>query len=135
MRIFPPEEVRYRRFRPAVKTARVKARDVAHRWGLDDLADDLESVIGELVANAVIHGRAVRGSHVAVTYRPIRHGLRVEVRDWATGTPRIHELTAAEGEFAECGRGLAMVGALSHRWGVIPRVIGKSVWCELKRRR
>lgn len=88
-----------------------------------------------MVANAVIHGQAARGSHVAVTYRPIRHGLRVEVRDWATGTPRAHELTDAEGDFAESGRGLAMVSALSHRWGVIPRVLGKSVWCELKRRR
>ena len=131
MPVQPSEQVRYRRFRPAVRAARARARDVAHRWDLDELADELESVIGELVANAVIHGRAARGSHVTVTYHSIRQGLRVEVRDWATGVPRIHRFTDAD----ENGRGLAMVSALSHRWGVIPHVIGKSVWCELKRSR
>ncbi|MBC3843959.1 ATP-binding protein [Streptacidiphilus sp. 4-A2] len=135
MPVPPSEEVRYRRFRPAVRAARAAARDLAHRWALDELADDLESVIGELVANAVIHGHATRGSQVAITYRPIRRGLRVEVRDWATGTPLARELTDPATDFAESGRGLAMVDALSHRWGVIPRVIGKSVWCELKRSR
>jgi len=131
MPVQPSEQVRYRRFRPAVKAARARARDVAHRWDLDELADDLESVIGELVANAVIHGRAARGSHVTVTYHPIRQGLRVEVRDWATGVPRVHRFTETD----ESGRGLAMVSALSHRWGVIPHVIGKSVWSEIKRSR
>ncbi|WP_225447063.1 ATP-binding protein [Streptacidiphilus sp. PB12-B1b] len=72
-----------------MRAARARARDVACRWGLDELADDLESVIGELVTNAVVHGRAARGSRVAVTYYLINEGLRVEVRDWASGTPRV----------------------------------------------
>jgi len=126
------EYVRYRRFRPAVKVARANARDVAHRWGLDDLADDLESIIGELVANAVVHGRASRGSRVAVTYRLFDGSLRVEVRDWATGAPRVLRLADRDEGTAESGRGLTMVDALSRRWGVIPRVIGKSVWCEME---
>ena len=125
------EQVRYRRIRPAAKVARTDARAVAHRWGLDHLADDLESITGELVANAVVHGRAARGSQVVVTYRVAEGTLRIDVRDWATGAPRIVQSDDSEGGIAERGRGLAIVRELSLRWGVVPRVIGKSVWCEL----
>ncbi|QMU77252.1 ATP-binding protein [Streptacidiphilus sp. PB12-B1b] len=131
MPVLRAEQVRYRRFRPAVRAARARARDVACRWGLDELADDLESVIGELVTNAVVHGRAARGSRVAVTYYLINEGLRVEVRDWASGTPRVGQPTGPGDGIPESGRGLAMVRALSRRWGVTPRVIGKTVWCEM----
>lgn len=31
----------------------------------------------------------------------------------------------------ENGRGLAIVDALTHRWGSVPRVIGKVVWFEI----
>ena len=126
------EHVRYRRFRPAVKVARARARDVARRWDLDELADDLETIIGELVANAVVHGRATRGSRVTVTYRLINQRLMVEVRDWATGVVNIQQPADPDEGFEEGGRGLAIVSALSYRWGVIPRVIGKTVWCELE---
>ena len=127
----PTEQARYRRFRPAVRVARATARDVAHRGGLSSLADELESVVGELVANAVVHGRAAKGSQVLVTYRLADEGIRVEVRDWATGTPRMRQLADSGDATAEGGRGLAMVSALSIRWGVNQRVIGKTVWCEL----
>ncbi|AJE85887.1 MULTISPECIES: ATP-binding protein [Streptomyces] len=130
------EQLRYRRFRPAVRVARTAAREVAQRWGLAGLADDAESVVGELMANAVVHGRAARESWVAVTYELADEALRIEVRDWATGLPRLplDEVDALGTEcaedMAESGRGLLMVSALCARWGVTPHVIGKSVWCE-----
>jgi anti-sigma regulatory factor (Ser/Thr protein kinase) len=160
MTVHRMEQVRYRRFRPAVRSARLRARELAKEWGLTEVADSLESAVSELVANAVVHGRAARGSRVSVTYRLEDRGLRVEVRDWATGMPKLGRAPApdpapdwvpawvpdpepapdpASGPIsawddveAESGRGLRMVAALTDRWGVVPRVIGKSVWFELR---
>ncbi|MFB8777135.1 ATP-binding protein [Streptomyces broussonetiae] len=124
-------QVRYRRYRPAVPVARARARELAREWGLLQVADTLEWGVTELVTNAVIHGRAPRGSRVVVAYHLADDLLRVEVRDWASGMPRLIPLASPNGVVRESGRGLATVAALTDRWGVIPRVIGKSVWFEV----
>ncbi len=53
--------------------------------------------------------------------------LRVTVAD------RSSELPAQRGssELAECGRGLQLVEAFTHRWGAEPQKLGKRVWFEL----
>lgn len=67
-----------------------------------------------------------------MTYQLTNSRLRVEVRDWADGLPRLKPTAPDDdGDLAEGGRGLAIVATLSDRWGVIPRVIGKSVWFEI----
>ncbi|MGW4457009.1 ATP-binding protein [Streptomyces albidoflavus] len=127
----PMEQMRYRRYRPSVRVARADARALADRWQHPQLADDLALAVSELVTNAVIHGATGRGSHVQVTYALLEDRLRVEVRDAADGRPLLFQNRAARAELHALGRGLTVVAALSHRWGVIPRVIGKSVWAEL----
>lgn len=121
------EQAHYRRFRPAAKAARRTARDIARRWQLDGLADDLATAVGELVTNAVVHGQAPHGSRVVVTYHLENVVLRVEVRDFSTGNPNLRP-TAEDDEH---GRGLLTVATLTERWGVTPRVIGKCVWFEM----
>lgn len=124
--------VRYRRYRPSVPVARVKARALAQEWRLPrHAADSLEWVVTELVTNAVIHGRATRGSYVAVTYYLDDVLLRVDVRDAAGGMPCVGSPVPEDGDEPEGGRGLRIVAALADAWGVTPRVIGKSVWAEL----
>lgn len=114
-------QVRYRRYRPSVPVARTGAKTLAKEWGLPRYAADfLEWVVTELVTNAVIHGRTMRGSHVLVAYHLADDLLRVEVRDAADGMPCVDR-----------GRGLQIVAALADDWGVTPRVIGKSVWAEI----
>lgn len=127
----PTEQMRYRRYRPSVRAARADARALAGRWQHPQLADDLALTVSELVTNAVIHGATGRGSRVQVTYALLEDRLRVEVRDAADGRPLLFQNRAARAELHTLGRGLTVVAALSHRWGVIPRVIGKSVWAEL----
>lgn len=127
------EQAWYRRHRPAVRTARLEARKVAEKWGLPEVADTLESAVAELVGNSIVHGQAGQGSHVAVTYRLLDQCLRVEVRDAASGMPRLIPAATEVDDLPEGGRGLALVAALSYRWGVIPHVIGKSVWFEVLR--
>ncbi|MFE2748747.1 ATP-binding protein [Streptomyces scopuliridis] len=122
----------YRRYRPAVVIARTHARELAEKWELTEVRDYLELAVSELVTNAVVHGRAAKGSRVTVTYRLDEERLWAEVRDWASGMPKISR-PSPRGMYADGGRGLRVVAAITDRWGVIPRVIGKSVWFEFKR--
>jgi hypothetical protein len=69
---------------------------------------------------------------VLVTYRLSGSRLRVEVRDWADGMPRLGGAAPEGSDLSEGGRGLAIVATLSQRWSVTPRVVGKSVWFEMK---
>ncbi|MFC8852951.1 ATP-binding protein [Streptomyces sp. NPDC057144] len=125
------EQARYRRQRPVVRAARADARALADKWQHPELADDLAQLVTEVITNAVIHGTAGRGSQVHVTYRLLGDRLRVDVRDAATGQPRVMRSTSLGGEPREYGRGLILVATLADRWGMTPRVIGKSVWFEL----
>jgi hypothetical protein len=102
--------------------ARSYIRDLCRRWGLEgEVREAAEIVITELVTNAVEHatspsvveverhGDAFRGGH----YVP-------EATTWhapPTSSPR--------------GRGLAMVAAVSHTWGVLRHPDGKTVWAEM----
>ncbi|MEV8064649.1 ATP-binding protein [Streptomyces sp. NPDC085995] len=95
------------------------------------MADDLALLVSELITNAVIHGSTGRGSQVHVTYRLLDDRLRVDVRDAATGRPRLMRPTSLDGVPRDYGRGLIVVATLADRWGVTPHVIGKSVWFEL----
>jgi hypothetical protein len=65
----------------------------------------------------------MRGSRVLVAYHLADDLLRVEVRDAAGGMPHTGSPSG--------GHGLRIVAALADDWGVIPRVIGKSVWAEI----
>ncbi|MEV4945993.1 ATP-binding protein [Streptomyces sp. NPDC053755] len=93
------------------------------RWGLDPLADAGELALGELVANVVRH---VPGRSCSVLILREPHGLRVEVADAVPGP--LHAKAAEP--FAEGGRGLALVEAVTDRWGVEPSTGGKTVWFE-----
>ncbi|WSK25415.1 ATP-binding protein [Streptomyces sp. NBC_01298] len=105
-------------------------------WGIPHgcaLADDVELVVGELAANAVLHGQVPgRDFEVRLGYDGLR--VRVEVSD-ARGErlpPEVEE--AVDPWSAEGGRGLVLVRALAREWGVVPRASGgpgKTVWACL----
>ncbi|WP_181871631.1 ATP-binding protein [Sphaerisporangium album] len=114
----------------AARTARTFTTETVRGWGLTDLLDDAELVIGELVINALRHG--VRGRPAV----PSGHAVRVilvlteaslvcAVIDQGEDIP-----TPREPEFGdEGGRGLQVVEAISDRWGWAPlRSPGKAVW-------
>lgn len=93
------------------------------RWGLDRLADAGELALTELVANVVRH---VPGRRCTVLLLREPYGLRVEVADGVPG-PLVVE---AAGPLDEGGRGLALVEAVTDRWGVMEGDGGKTVWFE-----
>ncbi|GAA3523382.1 hypothetical protein GCM10022295_01100 [Streptomyces osmaniensis] len=101
-------------------------------WGVSqDVLELAELVLSELVTNAlrvpVPSDRQV-GVQIA---RSIEDGLlSLEVSDAGSGRPEVR----TPGDEETSGRGLLLVEALAHRWGVDDRVggIGKTVWAELK---
>ncbi|MFF4283059.1 ATP-binding protein [Streptomyces kronopolitis] len=80
----------------------------------------------ELVTNAV-QATAAGGPDIGVRFVWAGVRLRLEVRDASDELPVRNE---AE-EDDECGRGLVLVDALAHGWGVVRDAIGKTVWAEV----
>jgi anti-sigma regulatory factor (Ser/Thr protein kinase) len=96
--------------------------DSLRQWGVSsELIDHAALASSELAANAVLHAR----SPFSVTLRADDALVRIEVRDTRPaldqGQPRL---------VARPGRGLGVVAALSHRWGVEATHAGKTVWTE-----
>ncbi|MFE3578351.1 ATP-binding protein [Streptomyces vinaceus] len=104
-------------------------------WGIPygcTLAEDVELVIGELAANAVVHGH-VPGRNFEVVLRYDGSRVWVEVSD-ARGERRPPEASAPADPAAEGGRGLVVVEAVARDWGVRDRPPGhpgKTVWACL----
>jgi serine phosphatase RsbU (regulator of sigma subunit)/anti-sigma regulatory factor (Ser/Thr protein kinase) len=87
--------------------------------------DDAELAGGELVTNAVLHGRGP----ITVRLYEVSGRLRLEVEDAGPGVPVLGRHNNNE---SLTGRGLALVAALATSWGVQPAPGGgKVVWVEL----
>lgn len=149
--------VRVRLQLESVKASPAKARRfVAHlfdEWGVatkdSGVRDTAVLLVSELVTNAVIHAgtrvdlvvardgccRATTptneaDSTICTCDQPENRAplvLRVEVHDTSYGRP----VPQHAGPNDDSGRGLALVEALAHRWGVASTPDGKSVWFEL----
>ncbi|MFP3989797.1 ATP-binding protein [Streptomyces sp. E11-3] len=95
-------------------------------WHLDPLIDVAALGVTELLTNVHRHARPDKMCTVEIELLLDR--LTVSVHDH---DPRLPELRDAE-PFATCGRGLAMVAAVSESWGVRPQgAAGKIVWFTL----
>jgi len=110
--------------RPAsAARARQLATSCCHDWAFDTLCDDVALVVTELVVNAIRHA----GTDVTLRLVPITRGVRVEVLDESPRPLRPRSSATTD----EGGRGLLLVDALSHRYGVEAETTGKRVWAEL----
>ena len=115
------------------RTARRYVREILAAWGLEHLIDDAEMIIDELVVNAVRHGlRATPPAAVAPLRLCLlrrRGELMLAVTDPSSEAPQ----PRTPGWTGESGRGLQIVGALSHLWGWSPiEGRGKAVWAVLR---
>lgn len=95
--------------------------------GVTGMANQVvELLASELLANAVLHGPA--GAAIGLQVRHTEVAVRVSVSDGGDNRPVVlhHEPTAPN------GRGMAIVEAMSTRWGVEEHHDGgKTVWFEL----
>ncbi|SMQ17019.1 Anti-sigma regulatory factor (Ser/Thr protein kinase) [Streptomyces sp. Ag82_O1-12] len=115
--------------RRGARLARLLAERQLDEWG--EPCEAAAQVVAELASNAVLHGRVQgRDFRLALTLHADRT-LRIEVTD-ARGD-RIPLLPGPVADDAEGGRGLAIVSAYAHRWGVVETPAhGKTVWAELR---
>lgn len=125
--------------RTAAGAARAHVRTALEAWGIGgDLADDVETVVSELVANAVnaSTGPDDKPLYVNGRMRVVWLGLftdgatlRAEIWDEAPGTPA--RRAAGAGDVS--GRGLDLVvDSLSASWGWHPAQSGKCAWAEFR---
>ncbi|GII81140.1 hypothetical protein Sru01_61220 [Sphaerisporangium rufum] len=120
----------------AARTARGFAAKTLHGWGMADLLDDAEPVVGELVINALQHGLAAPVPALFTVRDPVRVILALTddllicvVTDPVGAVPVPRE----PGADAEGGRGLQLVAGISDRWGWTPLGPGgKAVWAGFR---
>jgi len=102
-----------------------------------ETAEAAELLVSELVTNSVRftgnrgQRNPGRASLISLSLRQFRDGLLIEVYDAGSNPP----VRADTGEYAETGRGLMLIGALSKEWSCvfIPGG-GKLVYCFLETR-
>jgi anti-sigma regulatory factor (Ser/Thr protein kinase) len=95
-------------------------------WHLDPLIDQATLGVTELLTN--VHQHAQPDKLCTVDIELLLERLTVSVSDH---DPRLPKLTHAR-PFDTCGRGLALIAAVSESWGVRPRGdTGKSIWFTL----
>ncbi|MFL6137689.1 MAG: SpoIIE family protein phosphatase [Frankiaceae bacterium] len=118
-------ELRFALAVSAPRAARKAAEETLRRWQVEPTTkvENALIVVSELVTNAVRHAR----TDITVRLRCSDGRIVVEVGDHDSRLPRLAGDTADR----ESGRGLHMVAALAHRWGVRPARTGKVVWVEM----
>ncbi|EGX57952.1 hypothetical protein SZN_20132 [Streptomyces zinciresistens K42] len=98
-------------------------------WHLDPLIDRAALGVTELLTNVHQHARPDKSCTVKIELLLDR--LKVSVRDSDPRLP-VAGATPDADALATCGRGLAMVAAVSDSWGALPDgESGKVVWFTL----
>ncbi|WP_324787764.1 PAS domain S-box protein [Streptomyces sp. H51] len=113
---------------PALPSSVPEARVFLHKaltaWDCADAADEALLLLSETLTNAVQHAEGPIGLHL----RRTATDLTVEVSDRSPHLPQ----PRLAGEDEESGRGLLLVRALAHNWGVRPTDEGKTTWFTLR---
>ncbi|MGH8868497.1 MAG: ATP-binding protein [Actinomycetes bacterium] len=104
--------------------ARQWLADLCARWSCEELSFDVTLLVSEVTTNALLH---TDGGTVTVTATFEQSMLTVAVTDDHPGDLRPADPTPT----AESGRGLHIVQAYAHDWGVHHDGTGKSVWFTL----
>lgn len=106
--------------------ARRHVRGTAHVWGLlEEVAEALEAVVGELAANALEH---TKSRSITVTLALAGQSTIIAVTDEGV------DGTAAgccPGQDSEHGRGLLIVAAVAEHWGQCRTRQGLTVWAKV----
>lgn len=97
----------------------------AWQWGDDERRAEAVLLASEIVTNAIDHVDGEASLQFEVTRSD--GWLRVSVADKSSVQPILRELSHTERR----GRGIALVAAISQRWGSEDHAGGKRVWFEL----
>jgi anti-sigma regulatory factor (Ser/Thr protein kinase)/anti-anti-sigma regulatory factor len=106
----------------AVAEARQYAEDVCTAWNIGKATAAAQTVVSELVTNAVTHA----GTPMELIFTFAHRMLYVAVRDQNPTNPRYRH-----GE-PDHGYGLVLIEAFSAHWGHHPTSTGKVVWAAIR---
>ncbi len=110
------------------KIRREIVADLSDRDLPEDLVGEAEIVASELLTNAVRHARPLSDGTIRVRWKIRGEVVEVEVTDGGGATvPRPAPRTV----WLSSGRGLRIVRALAHEWGVTEDRTGNVVWATL----
>ncbi len=102
--------------------------DLGNRDLSEDLVGEAEIVASELLTNAVRHARPLSDGTIRVRWKIRGDVVEVEVTDGGGATvPRPAPRTV----WLSSGRGLRIVRAMAHEWGVTEDRTGNVVWATL----
>jgi anti-sigma regulatory factor (Ser/Thr protein kinase) len=124
--------VRLRFGRAAVPLARQQiVADLRARQVPVEVVEEAESVVAELVANAVRHASSLPDGTVRLHWFTRDDVVEIEVTD---GGGRTRPSPLRPAELSVSGRGLRIVRSLAHEWGVLdgsPARPGRTVWASV----
>ncbi|MET9464366.1 ATP-binding protein [Streptomyces sp. NPDC006544] len=124
---------RFTSTRRGARLARQLSLVELHDWGVPDrtrLSEDAGLLVAELATNAVTHGHVPgRDFELRMTLFPPPGALRIEVSDARRDRRPVVRPRSYQ---AGGGYGMRIVDAVAADWGVLDRVIGKTVWAELR---
>jgi serine/threonine-protein kinase RsbW len=102
--------------------------DLSDRELPEELVGEAEIVASELLTNAVRHARPLSDGTIRVRWKIRGEVVEVEITDGGGATvPRPAPRTV----WLSSGRGLRIVRALAHEWGVTEDRTGNVVWATL----
>jgi len=113
----------------APRRARRLARERLASLVSAETMNEVELIVGELVANSIDHGGVLAGETIEVGLE-LREGLvRIEVRD--EGFEGFRPALVRPPSAGVAGHGLVIVDSLADRWGIRRHGAGTVVWAEL----
>lgn len=95
-------------------------------WGLRHLIETAELCVTELATNVIQHVGVGTPIELALSMKGTY--LRMEMQD---PDMRVLPTLLHASADAESGRGMAIVDAVTDRWGVLLKAQSKVIWCEL----
>ncbi|GGS82770.1 ATP-binding protein [Streptomyces cinerochromogenes] len=110
----------------AVPASRRFVTDVLDCWSMLNLVDDAQTVVSELVTNAVA-ASAPGGTDITVRLRREPGRVVIEVGDQVEALPILRRPSLADPR----GYGFFLVASMSERWGTRRDDGGKVIWSEL----
>lgn len=102
--------------------------DLTERGIAEETIDEAELVVSELFTNAVRHARPLPDGAIRVRWKVRYEVVEIEVSD---GGSESEPRPAPRTIWAPSGRGLRIVRALAHEWGVTDDKNGRTVWAAL----
>lgn len=107
---------------------RVIVEDLVERGIPEATIDEAEIVVSELLSNALRHAQPLADGTFRVRWKVRLEVVEIEVTDGGGETAPV---PAPRAVWAPSGRGLRIVRALAHEWGVTEDKLGQTVWATL----